>query len=302
MRQLIVITDATPFGDDTIAIAMLTAAQDVVVRLIVATSGNVWAEEAAQNTRALLEGLSREDIGVRVGMTSTAFKQRPAYARNLATRPPPRYAGALDSEAPGVSSEAPACVDLFEAIAAADRPDLLVLGPASVVASHLNAHPDLVGQVGRVFLMGGAMSGGGNATAAAEFNFWFDPEAAETLLSSSLSITLLPLDATRGLSYAPEFPGRLDSASPEAKHVREGLARRPFRPVCDEVLAGVVLDPAIAIKQRKVKISVDTSVGEGYGSLHVLSEASDRRPVEVIEQINPDAFWKLVLKLLNRPS
>jgi inosine-uridine nucleoside N-ribohydrolase len=300
MRQLIVITDATPFGDDSIAIAMLTAAQDANVRLIVATSGNVWAEEAAQNTCALLSRLGREDIGVCVGMSSAAFKQRPAYAQNLATRPAPRYAGALDPEAPGASSEAPACADLFEAIAAADRPDLLVLGPASVVASLLSVQPDIVDQVGRVFLMGGSMSGGGNATAAAEFNFWFDPEAAETLLASSLSIILLPLDVTRGLSYSPDFPERLDSASPEAEHVRECLSRRPLRPVCDEVLAAVVLDPTIAIQQRKIKISVDTSIGQGYGSVHVLSEAANRRPVEVIERINPDAFWGVMFKLLGR--
>jgi hypothetical protein len=35
--------------------------------------------------------------------------------------------------------------------------------------------------------------GTGNATPAAEFNFWSDPETADTLLASNLPITLLPL-------------------------------------------------------------------------------------------------------------
>jgi inosine-uridine nucleoside N-ribohydrolase len=44
-------------------------------------------------------------------------------------------------------------------------------------------------------IMGGARLEG-NASAAAEFNIWYDPEAAHRVFSSAVPITLLPLDIT----------------------------------------------------------------------------------------------------------
>jgi len=44
--------------------------------------------------------------------------------------------------------------------------------------------------------MGGAMSEGGNITAAAEFNFYVDPEAAARVFASGAAITMIPLDCT----------------------------------------------------------------------------------------------------------
>ncbi|WP_447742966.1 nucleoside hydrolase [Pseudomonas laurentiana] len=41
-----------------------------------------------------------------------------------------------------------------------------------------------------------------NATAAAEFNFWFDPEAAEILLAAGLDTVLLPLDAIASIRHS----------------------------------------------------------------------------------------------------
>ncbi len=89
-RPLIVFTDATASGDDAIAIAMLATAWPEAIRLIVATSGNVWAEDVADHVRALLARLQREDVDVCIGLPSAAFRaQRPAFIHNLATDPAP---------------------------------------------------------------------------------------------------------------------------------------------------------------------------------------------------------------------
>lgn len=64
MRQLVAITDAAPIGDDVVALAMLAHAREADFALAIATSGNVWAEEAATNVRRVLTHVGRDDIPV----------------------------------------------------------------------------------------------------------------------------------------------------------------------------------------------------------------------------------------------
>jgi pyrimidine-specific ribonucleoside hydrolase len=296
MRPLVIITDATEFGDDSIAITLLANARPPApIKLIVATSGNVWAEEAARNVNFLLAKLQRDDIDICVGMPSLTFmEQRRAFLHNRVMRPAPLYSGALGREPPNPSDGIRVCDDLFQAIAAADRPDLLFLAPASAVASVVSAHTDFADHIGRIYLMGGSIKGGGNATAAAEFNFWFDPEAAETLLAANLPITLLPLDPTRDLCYPIGFQAELNPEYPAAEHVRDCLARRPSPPVGDEVLAAVVLDRSVVTRRRSIKIAVETSPGPRYGAVNLLPDNASRRAVDVIENVDHTLFWDLV--------
>lgn len=295
MRPLVIITDATATGDDSIAIAMLLAARPNQVKLIIATSGNVWAEEADANVRALLSGLGCQDIAVCVGMSSAQFiEQRyPEIALPIETRDT-AYAGAFRRPVPSVSTFDVSSESLFEAIKQAGQPDLLVLAPASPLASLISRHPDFGAYVGRVFLMGGSITGHGNATPNAEFNFWFDAPAAEALLAADVPITLLPLEVTGGLVYPPGFQLGLDLADPAAKHVAGCIAERASRPVCDEVLAAVLLDESIVTQRRGMKLAVQATASARYGEVMLLPESSSRRPVDVIEGIDQSALWALI--------
>ena len=57
--------------------------------------------------------------------------------------------------------------------------------------------------VGQIVMMGGAVSGPGNITPAAEFNIYCDPESARAVFRSHSTKTLIPLDVTNQivLSY-----------------------------------------------------------------------------------------------------
>jgi inosine-uridine nucleoside N-ribohydrolase len=50
--------------------------------------------------------------------------------------------------------------------------------------------------------MGGAVAMGGNMTAAAEFNAWMDPPAADAVLSSGLPVRMVPLDITERFAWS----------------------------------------------------------------------------------------------------
>jgi len=74
--------------------------------------------------------------------------------------------------------------DLLLAAAKADDPVTLVtLGPMTNAALLLRTYPEAAKGLRRLVFMGGAASVG-NATAAAEFNVWHDPEAAAVVLDA----------------------------------------------------------------------------------------------------------------------
>jgi inosine-uridine nucleoside N-ribohydrolase len=292
MQPLVLISDATPLGDDGAAIAMLLAARRFHVPLIVATSGNVWAEEAADNLRGLLARLRRDDIGVCVGLPSAVHQTRMDYFNQIERHSSVvSYFGAF--ERPSAFAACAECGDLFGKIATLHKPDLLVLGPASVLAAVLRAHPDLRTNIGRLFMMGGAIATVGNATIASEFNFWFDPDAAEAVLASDLPLTLLPLDAAQHVRYPVDIKARLDPAFPPAAYLLDRLAisNQPF--ICDELLAAIVLDPALVVRRAALKLAVETSPGTRYGAVHVLAENAPRRPVDVVLEVDRLAVGRL---------
>ena len=50
--------------------------------------------------------------------------------------------------------------------------------------------------------MGGSLHAGGNVTPHAEFNFYVDPEAADTVMAAGLPVVVTPLDVTHQLAVS----------------------------------------------------------------------------------------------------
>ena len=73
---------------------------------------------------------------------------------------------------------------------------LCCLAPLTNVALAMAREPRLASHLAGIVLMGGSVWEGGNITAAAEFNFYVDPEAAARVFLSGAAITMIPLDCT----------------------------------------------------------------------------------------------------------
>jgi purine nucleosidase len=73
---------------------------------------------------------------------------------------------------------------------------LVALGPLTNLALALKLDPTLPSRVGRCVVMGGAVTGHGNITPAAEFNIAFDPEAAHIVFNAFPHIDLSDWEAT----------------------------------------------------------------------------------------------------------
>lgn len=102
-------------------------------------------------------------------------------------------------ELPGADyvSVHPACRILTELIRANPHEVTLVtLGPLTNAARVLAGRNDLTGLLHRLLITGGTVLEPGNATAAAEYNFFRDPAAGELVLKCDAAKTLIPLDVT----------------------------------------------------------------------------------------------------------
>ena len=82
-----------------------------------------------------------------------------------------------------------------EAHAHAGRLLLVMLGPLTNLALALRLDPSLPDKIGRLVVMGGAVTGKGNTSVAAEFNIAFDPEAAVVVFEAFKHIELVDWEA-----------------------------------------------------------------------------------------------------------
>ena len=71
---------------------------------------------------------------------------------------------------------------------------LVAVGPLTNIALALQREPALANTVAGISIMGGGTMG--NATPAAEFNIWADPEAADVVLRSGARLRMCGLDVT----------------------------------------------------------------------------------------------------------
>ena len=73
--------------------------------------------------------------------------------------------------------------------------ELLVIGPMTNIAIAYIQHHEIKDLIKHIWFMGGSVYGG-NVTSNAEFNIWADPEAAHTVFTSGIPMTMVGLDVT----------------------------------------------------------------------------------------------------------
>ena len=72
---------------------------------------------------------------------------------------------------------------------------IVAVGPLTNLAAALLMDPGISRNIEQIVIMGGGYNIT-NATAAAEFNIWYDPEAAQRVINCGARILMVPLDAT----------------------------------------------------------------------------------------------------------
>ncbi len=186
--------DTDPGVDDALALLMaFNDARHDIVGLTIA-AGNVGLRHTVRNALKLCEVAGRGDIPVFAG----------APAPLLHPSPDAGYVHGQDGfgdvgfePATGQAEDEHAALAILRlSHQHAGRLVLVALGPLTNVALALKLDPTLPQRIARLVVMGGAVTCHGNITPAAEFNFYFDPEAAHLVLEAFARYDLADWEAT----------------------------------------------------------------------------------------------------------
>lgn len=271
-RKLILDTDGGV--DDAQALLMLIAAGRVP-DAVTTVFGNVAIEAATRNILDVLAVAGQTGVPVHMG-AACALIQPKIHAREIhgedglggAPRPSTRPEPAGRDAAGYLVSQ------FREAVEDGGKVDLLMIGPLTNLALALRLAPDCRQGIGRLVIMGGTLHGRGNATPAAEFNIYADPEAAAIVLGAGLDTHLVPWEtclghALPGADVEAIFEGLPESAAVlfsralvrHARRVAQGFSGVDRFRFVDPLAAAVVIDPSVVT--RSLGASVDVALAPG---------------------------------------
>ncbi len=182
-QKLIIDTDAGV--DDAIAIMMaLTHPRSEVIALTT-VNGNVGVDKVNRNVAHILELFGSDQpffAGCSRPLVAEAMDSSEVHGSD-------GLGGVTDKlpESGRKPGEIPASLALIELVREhAGEITLLCLGPLTNLALAVRLNPGIVERISKLVLMGGAVSGQGNASPAAEFNILADPEAAAIVFAAVL--------------------------------------------------------------------------------------------------------------------
>ena len=302
-----VVVDTDPGIDDALAIVLALRSPELRVELVTTVAGNTGLRAATDNARRMLALL---DLAEPPRLARGAA--RPLRGR-LNTAPEVHGDDGLVGLSrmrdgagrllfPASRGPVPVGKSAEDAIVAAarehgDKLTIVALGPLTNLARALDADATAMRTIGRLIVMGGAIESPGNVTAAAEFNFHVDPEAADRVLASGMPITLVGLDVTRQvrLRWSVVRDALRGNQTPLANAIRH--MTRPLDSNDDGLFLHDPLAMAIAIdstlvRTRPLPVRVETKGVHTRGM-----SIADRRPardVRLAEGDTPEDDRRLV--------
>ena len=311
-----VILDVDTGVDDALAILLAVRHPALDVRAITCTGGNAPLAQVVANTLAVLDAAGAGDIPVAAG-AHRPLLEAPQHAAAI------HGADGLADLALARSARAPEhghAVELLRRTLAdsAEPVTIISLAPLTNIAILLRLHPEVTDRIARVVMMGGAV-GSGNATAAAEFNVWHDPEAAAIVLGEGLDVLMYGLepfyrvavthDDARVLAASVDAGARLAGAllthligidATEDRVADERVAIGDAGAVCAAIdpgplvtrLAPVEVALAPGPTRGQTVVDLRTMVGAD------ITAARTTEPATVVLDVDPEPYRRLFLDTL----
>jgi len=320
-RPTIVDTDGGV--DDALAIIMALNCEEIDLKAVTVVAGNTDAERATNNVLRIIDIVQP--------------KQRPLVAKGCKkplVRPLFNAAGIHGADGLGeldrfknadgsprypqltVEPSKEDAVDVLLKAAEEYGSDLTIvaIGPLTNIATALQRDRSTMQKVGRIVIMGGAVKVPGNISAAAEFNLFVDPDAAQIVMESGIPLTLVGLDVAikapllrKDLEdYAQKHP------SPVSQFILDctGIYMAFYRDsegfhgcyLHDPLALGVAIDPSL-VSTKSVYMVVETegkfTLGMSLADLRDCRDESTFPPnVEACLGVDAERFLKLFYELI----
>lgn len=199
-----VILDVDTGSDDAVAIMAAALAPEIDLVAVCSVAGNKSLDKTTENTLRVVEMLGI-DVPVYKGCREPLVKflcdDRISYAKRepviVDGKEVQMHADYLDlPQASKKVEDMPAAAFYVDYINRSPEPVTIVaVGPLTNVATALIMDPDIVNNIEQIVVMGGGYNIT-NVSPTAEFNIWYDPEAAHRVVHCGARVLLVPLDAT----------------------------------------------------------------------------------------------------------
>ncbi len=282
-----IILDVDTGSDDACAIMLAYLHPDIDLVAVCSVKGNQPLENTTENTLRVRE-LLKADFPVYKGCAS-------AFVRNLITprMPPTANADAVDENGNKVHIhkdyfDLPESTTKVESQRAPEfyvdyltntkEPITIVaVGPLTNLAVAMMIEPSICKNIEEIVIMGGGCDIT-NATLAAEFNIYDDPESAQRVLMSGCKITMVPLDATHSAYISDKDVERLrEINTPVSNFAADQIALRimvhdqsqplEVKHTCalhDPLCIAYLVDPSVLTDVRFCHVEVSLSgISEG---------------------------------------
>ncbi|WP_307812324.1 nucleoside hydrolase, partial [Phycicoccus sp. CSK15P-2] len=263
-----VVLDVDTGVDDACALLLAALHPDLDLRAVTCVGGNAPLADVVRNTLTVLGTAGRADVPVGVGVARPLLEE-PVDARHVHGAD-----GMADLGLPPPAQEVDdrSAVDLLRDTVDAAHGDgdpvtLVPLAPMTNVAIFARLHPESFARLGRVVFMGGGANVS-NATAAAEFNVFHDPEAAAIVLDAAAThdvpVTMYGLDVFYAPTVGDAGVARLRAADTPVARLAAGLVsfhRRRFDAAGATIgdagaVAALVLPEAVRTSRLPVRVEL----------------------------------------------
>ena len=339
--KVIIDSDYNTLSDDGqlgVMAAQLQAQGSLKVLGITVVSGNQWLKQGVADALKSVERLGVENqIGVYAGANyalshdfatiQAEQKQFPGGDGYLGAwnTPEPQSDGDLVAPPDGFAThtkvQGKSAVD-FIVDSVKQYPGevtILAIGPLTNIALATRQHPEIVPLIKQIIYMGGAIDVPGNTTPTAEFNWWFDPEAAKTVLRLPIKQVVIPLDVTDTVKMDKALYDRV-AHDPNKQTIitqlfktlngygfdgKNGFETNPnyTTNVWDTLTLAYLMHPSFATQTVDEWVEVDMSFGanDGKSTGYTSSPPAGLQKMTVVKRFDNQSFFNFYADLLTRP-
>jgi inosine-uridine nucleoside N-ribohydrolase len=330
-RKVIINEDCSgPGGSNMQTLMVMIQSPQVEVLGITVVSGDAWRDEEVAHTLRLLEVMGRTDIPVVPGAAFPLVRTREESQMWQRRYGKVAYAGAWDERwwheptvvpplPEGQPTTKPSTEDAahFLIRMVHKYPNEVTIyegGPMTNLALAISLDSQFPDLVQELVFMGGSLSPQTNNpeflnNPRHEFNFWFDPEAAEVVLRAPWKkIVCTPTDISIKTHMTTALVKQIEaSGTPLAHYIARFAMLTPGADIMwDELAAAAWIDPTIITKTETRYISVDLDRGAGYGNT-LTSGTKDAlrfsaQPVEIQVDLDTEKFYRMFAALMMAPT
>ena len=316
------------FGVPVSAIQAVPLITSPAVKVLGITTvvGDSYVTDDVMHTLRFLEIIGRGDIPVYAGASTPLLRTKSELAAWERSFGPWAWKGAWNDPRPGqdalgpddvqpmqsgatrrTAAPGPAAMFLVEQVRAhPGAVSIVAAGPLTNLALAVRLDPGFAAQVKELVIMGGLVDGNmQHATEDAnlfnDFNFKFDPEAADIVLTAGFPKIRVVSSVANKVRLTPDFLQRIVAIKTPLTNYYARFSLKGL-PLWDELTCAILLDPTLVTKSTRVFMRVDTDHGVNYGSAHVWSEATrphlDEKEVEIVNDIDAERFRDLMVSSL----